>query len=84
MAAATAALPPDLAESARGTIGGAVSVAGALPEAPGAELLGAARAAFARAFQATALIGAAISVSVALLAAWLLRGVRPVAHPAQA
>jgi DHA2 family multidrug resistance protein-like MFS transporter len=84
MAAATAALPPDLAESARGTIGGAVSVAGALPEAPGAELLGEARAAFARAFQATALIGAAISVSVALLAAWLLRGVRPVAHPAQA
>jgi DHA2 family multidrug resistance protein-like MFS transporter len=70
-------LPPDVpaqaAETARGTIGGAVSVAGELPGALGAELLGAARAAFAQAFGTTAAISALIAIGVAVLAAALLR-----------
>ena len=54
-----------------------------LPAPLNAELLGAARAAFARAFAVTAFIGAGISVGVAALAVVLLRGVRAAAHPAQ-
>jgi DHA2 family multidrug resistance protein-like MFS transporter len=85
MAGATlAGLPADAAASARGTIGGAVAVAATMPGADGAVLLAAARRAFAHAFAATALIGAALSVGVAVLAVVLLRRVRPVAHPAQA
>jgi hypothetical protein len=61
-----------------------VAVAATLPGADGTALLVAARSAFANAFAATALIGAALSVGVALLAVVLLRRVRPVAHPAQA
>jgi DHA2 family multidrug resistance protein-like MFS transporter len=71
-----AGVPPDAAEIARGTIGGAVAVAGQLPVPQGAELLAAARAAFAQAFEFTAMIGAAISLGVALLAVALLRQVR--------
>jgi DHA2 family multidrug resistance protein-like MFS transporter len=85
MAGATlAGLPADAAASARGTIGGAVAVAATMPGADGAVLLAAARRAFAHAFAATALIGAALSVGVAVLAVVLLLRVRPVAHPAQA
>jgi DHA2 family multidrug resistance protein-like MFS transporter len=82
--ATLAGLPADAAASARGTIGGAVAVAATMPGADGAVLLAAARRAFAHAFAATALIGAALSVGVAVLAVVLLRRVRPVAHPAQA
>jgi DHA2 family multidrug resistance protein-like MFS transporter len=82
--AAVAGLAPEAAQAARGTIGGAVAVAALLPEPIGAELLAAARAAFARAFAVTAWLGAAISIGVAILAVALLRRVRPVAHPAQA
>jgi DHA2 family multidrug resistance protein-like MFS transporter len=70
-----AGLPADAAEVARGTIGGAVSVAGELPGAAGAELLAAARDAFAHAFGATAALSAALAIAVAVLAAALLRGV---------
>jgi DHA2 family multidrug resistance protein-like MFS transporter len=77
-------IPPEAAQAARGTIGGAVAAAAQLPEVIGAELLGSARAAFARAFAVTSLIGAALSIAVALLAVLLLRGVRPATHPAQA
>jgi DHA2 family multidrug resistance protein-like MFS transporter len=77
-------VPPDAVSAARSTIGGAVATAALLPEATGAELLGAARTAFARAFTVTALIGAGISIGVAALAVVLLRHVQPVAHPAQA
>lgn len=77
-------IPPEAAQAARGTIGGAVAAAAQLPEGLGAELLGSARAAFARAFAVTSLIGAALSIAVALLAVLLLRRVRPAAHPAQA
>jgi DHA2 family multidrug resistance protein-like MFS transporter len=68
-------LPPAAVEAARGTIGGAVAVAGELPVGAGAEVLEAARDAFAHAFGATAVLSAAIAIAVAVLAAALLRGV---------
>ncbi len=68
-------VPADAAEIARGTIGGAVSVAGELPGALGAEVLGLARDAFAHAFGTTAAISAVIAIGVAVLAAALLRRV---------
>ena len=70
-----AGIPPEAAEIARGTIGGAVSVAEQLPGTLGAELLGSARDAFAHAFGATAAISAVIAIGVAVLAAALLRRV---------
>jgi DHA2 family multidrug resistance protein-like MFS transporter len=70
-----AGVPAEAAEIARGTIGGAVSVAAELPGALGAELLGSARDAFAHAFGATAAISAVIAIGVAVLAAALLRRV---------
>jgi DHA2 family multidrug resistance protein-like MFS transporter len=68
-----ASVPAEAAEVARGTIGGAVSVSGELPDALGAELLGSAREAFAQAFGTTAAISAVIAIGVAVLAAVLLR-----------
>jgi DHA2 family multidrug resistance protein-like MFS transporter len=76
-------LTPEAAEAARGTIGGAVSVAGQLPAALGAGLMDTARSAFAQAFEVTAFIGAAISVGVAILAVVLLRHVRAEGSPAR-
>jgi DHA2 family multidrug resistance protein-like MFS transporter len=78
-----AGLAPEAAEAARGTIGGAVSVAGQLPAALGAGLMDTARSAFAQAFEVTAFIGAAISVGVAILAVVLLRHVRAEGSPAR-
>ncbi|MEO8718825.1 MAG: MFS transporter, partial [Burkholderiales bacterium] len=82
-AAVPAGVPHAAAEIARGTIGGASSIAHLLPAPLGAELLGAARSAYARAFAVTAFIGAGISIAVAMLALLLLRGVRPATIPAQ-
>jgi DHA2 family multidrug resistance protein-like MFS transporter len=76
-------LAPEAAEAARGTIGGAVSVAGQLPAALGAALMDSARSAFAQAFEVTALIGGAISVGVAMLAVVFLRRVRAEGTPVQ-
>lgn len=67
-----AGVPAEAAEVARGTIGGAVSVSGELPDALGAELLGSAREAFVQAFGTTAAISAVIAIGVAVLAAVLL------------
>jgi DHA2 family multidrug resistance protein-like MFS transporter len=78
-----AGLAPEAAEAARGTIGGAVSVAGQLPAALGAALMDSARSAFAQAFEVTALIGGAISVGVAILAVVFLRRVRAEGTPVQ-
>ncbi len=72
-------VPADAAEVARRTIGGAVSVAGELPGALGAEVLGSARGAFAHAFETTAAISAVIAIAVAILATALL-GARKLAH----
>ena len=69
-------VPPEAAEAARGTLGGAVAAAGELPGPVGAQLLGAARDAFMQAFGATAIISAVTSIAVALLAVLLLRRVK--------
>jgi DHA2 family multidrug resistance protein-like MFS transporter len=71
-----AGMPAEAAEVARGTIGGAISVAGQLPSELGAEVLGAAREAFAQAFGTTAAISAVIAIGVAILAAALLRQIQ--------
>jgi DHA2 family multidrug resistance protein-like MFS transporter len=71
-----AGVPPQAAEVARGTIGGAVSVAGELPAPLAAQLLGSARDAFAHAFGTSAALSAALAIGVAVLAVALLRGIR--------
>ncbi|MGH8249643.1 MAG: MFS transporter [Steroidobacteraceae bacterium] len=72
--ATSATIPAAAYEIARGTIGGAVSIAGRLPEGPAVELLAMARVAFVQAFGTTAWISAIIAVAVALLATAMLRG----------
>jgi DHA2 family multidrug resistance protein-like MFS transporter len=71
-----AGVPPESAEAARGTLGGAVAAVERLPDPLGAALLGAAREAFTLAFQLTAAICAAVVVATAIMVAVLLRGVR--------
>jgi DHA2 family multidrug resistance protein-like MFS transporter len=71
-----AGLSADAAETARGTIGGAVSVAEGLPPGAGEQLLQAARGAFAQAFGATAMVSALLALCVAVLAVAALRRVR--------
>ena len=76
-------IPSDATEAARGTLGGAVAVAERLPDQLGAELLGAARAAFAQGFELTAAISAAVLLATAIMAAALLRHVQTGAEPEQ-
>jgi MFS transporter, DHA2 family, multidrug resistance protein len=81
-------VPPEAAEAARGTLGGALAVAERLPGRLGAELLGTARHGFAQAFELTAAICAGLALVTAILAVFLLgRGVAssdPVAQPSAA
>jgi DHA2 family multidrug resistance protein-like MFS transporter len=65
------------AEAARGTLGAAVAVAEPLPHPLGAELLEGAREAFGQALEVSAAISAAIVLALAVVAAVLLRRVRP-------
>jgi DHA2 family multidrug resistance protein-like MFS transporter len=69
-----AGVPPETAEAARSTLGGALAAARQLPDSLGAALLGAAREAFAEAFQLTAVICAAVVLAAAVMVAILLRG----------
>jgi DHA2 family multidrug resistance protein-like MFS transporter len=69
-------IPPEAAAAARDTLGGAVAIAGQLPDPLRAELLGTARTAFAQALELNALISAAMAMAMAIVAAALLR------HPA--
>jgi MFS transporter, DHA2 family, multidrug resistance protein len=71
-----AGVPPDAAEVARATLGGAAAVARRLPDQVGADLLRAAREAFARAFELAAAVNAVLAIATAILTAVLLRGVR--------
>jgi DHA2 family multidrug resistance protein-like MFS transporter len=71
-----AGVPPDAAEAARATLGGAAAIAAKLPDQAGAELLRAAREAFTRAFELTSAINGALAIGTAILAAILLRRVR--------
>jgi DHA2 family multidrug resistance protein-like MFS transporter len=65
------------APEARDTLGGAVALAGQLPAEVGTALLESARAAYVQAFELSAVISAALSLAVAILAFALLRQVRP-------
>ena len=64
-------------EAARESLGGAVAVAGELSGKAGAELLTVAREAFVHGLHVTAIVGAAVAVALAVLAATLLRNVQP-------
>jgi MFS transporter, DHA2 family, multidrug resistance protein len=65
-------LPPDSLAAARDTLGGALSVAAALPNPLGTSLVTASRAAFLDAFQTTALVSASIAMIAAAATALLL------------
>ncbi|GAB3955267.1 MFS transporter [Streptomyces sparsus] len=71
-------VPADAAHVAQDTLGGAVATATELPGVLGTELLTAAREAFVQGLHLTAVVGAVISVGLAVLAAVLLRQVPPV------
>jgi DHA2 family multidrug resistance protein-like MFS transporter len=73
-------VPSDAAAIARDTLGGAVAIAGRLPDQVGAQLLDTARNAFVQSFELAAGISAAIALTTALVATALLRHERP-AHP---
>ena len=66
-------VPPEAAEAARDTLGGAVAAADQLPDRVGAGLLDTAREAFTQGLQVTAITSAAIVLGMAILAAVLLR-----------
>jgi DHA2 family multidrug resistance protein-like MFS transporter len=74
-------VPPDAAETARDTLGGAVAVADGLPDRLGAALLDAAREAFTQGLHVTAVTSAAIVLGMAILAVVLLRHVRTGSEP---
>jgi MFS transporter, DHA2 family, multidrug resistance protein len=71
-----AGLSPEVADAARDTLGGAVAVAQRMPGQLGAELVGAARQAFAQSFELTAAIGAGLAITAAIVAMVILRHVR--------
>ena len=66
-------LPPEAAEAARDTLGGALGVAAQLPEPVGGALLDAAHAAFTHGLRLTAMIGCVLMIAVAVFAASMLR-----------
>ncbi len=70
-------LPQRAAEVTRDTLGGAVAIAGELPDGLGASVLEIARAAFVDGMQAAAAISAVIAVTGAVLVAVTLRNTRP-------
>jgi DHA2 family multidrug resistance protein-like MFS transporter len=66
--------PQAVADAARGTIGGAMSMAELLPGPAGATLLAAARTAYVQGMQVSTTLSAAIMLGTAVLAVVLLRG----------
>jgi DHA2 family multidrug resistance protein-like MFS transporter len=68
-----AGIPPATAEAARETLGGAVALAGGMPQPLGAALIGTARDAFAQSFEVVAAVCASLLVALAIAAAVLLR-----------
>jgi DHA2 family multidrug resistance protein-like MFS transporter len=74
--AVPAGVPPEAAEVARDTLGGAVAVAGQLPEAVGVQLLTAASDAFIQGLQLSATISTIGAIALALFVAIALRHVR--------
>ena len=74
--AVPAGVPPEAAEAARDTLGGAVAAGDELPGRLAAELVDAAREAFTQALQVAAGLSAAVAIGAAVLAAAQLRRVR--------
>jgi DHA2 family multidrug resistance protein-like MFS transporter len=74
-------VPPDQAEMARDTLGGATEVAAELPDAIGAALLETAQEAFALGLQVTAVLGAVVLAGLAVATAVLLRHARTGGEP---
>ena len=68
-------VPSAVAEAARNTLGGAVAIAGSLPDHAGAVVLGAARHAFTDAVILTSAVNAVLAVLAAILVGTLLRDV---------
>jgi MFS transporter, DHA2 family, multidrug resistance protein len=79
--AVPAQVPPQAAAAARDTLGGAVAAAGQLPDQLGQALLDAARQAFTQGLQLAFASSAAVAISTAIVAAALLRHVRPSSEP---
>jgi DHA2 family multidrug resistance protein-like MFS transporter len=69
-------VPASAAEAARGTLGGAASVAAELPAETGEVVLRSAREAFARGFETSAMIAAAVAIVTAIVALIVLRRAR--------
>jgi MFS transporter, DHA2 family, multidrug resistance protein len=69
-------VPPEAAEAARGTLGGAVATAAQLPDQLGAALLGTARGAFVDALQLSGVVSAVTVTVTAVLGAVVLRRAR--------
>jgi len=76
-------VPPHIAQVARSTLGGALSVASQLPHAPGLALIALARAAFADASMLMFSLCGGIALLAALMAVVLLRGRPGTAEPDQ-
>ncbi len=72
-----AEIPAETAAIARDTLGGAVAAAGQLPADTGAATLAVARDAFVRGMHLTSAIAAVVALALAILAATLLRHLRP-------
>jgi DHA2 family multidrug resistance protein-like MFS transporter len=75
------AVPPQAAEAARDTLGGAVATSGELPDAVASELLDSARDAFVSGLQLAALTSAVIGLATATLVAVVLRHVQAGSAP---
>jgi MFS transporter, DHA2 family, multidrug resistance protein len=74
--AVPADVPPEAADAARDTLGGAVAAAGELPDRVATDLADAAREAFTQALQLAATLNAAVAIGAAILAATMLRRVK--------
>jgi MFS transporter, DHA2 family, multidrug resistance protein len=72
-----AGVPPEAAELARSTLGGAVAAAEELPSPLGAALLGTAREGFVQSLELVALISAAVLIATAIAAAVWFKGRKP-------
>jgi DHA2 family multidrug resistance protein-like MFS transporter len=77
-----ASVPPEDADTARDTLGGAVAVSGDLSAGVAEQMLGAAREAFTQGLQIVALISAILAALTAVGVALFLRQVRPAPHDA--
>ena len=77
-----AGIPPEAAEAAKGTLGGAIAAAAQLPDQLGAALIEAARVAFINGMQVTAAISAVGTIGLAIFVAIVVGRVRAAAVPA--